>query len=191
MLLSNRHFLPQKVLSLHVFLYLYINISFSSELFPIFSPDISSSQLCREMLFFKFLRLIFNNNLLLYYLFISKTLTLVLDSEVVLICSFFLLLLHYCNSAPTECHQKSIYQLHLVQHTIAGFPNRNNKKSHSIPFYQTFIVSQIATKIGFVELYVAFPFLTFTTICFFFSFNQPQHILNKQNPNFCSPPTAY
>lgn len=79
------------------------------------------------MLHFKFLRLIFNNNLLLNYLFISKTLTLVFDSEVVLICSFVLLLPHYCNSAPMECQQKSIYHLHLVQHTIAGFLNSNNK----------------------------------------------------------------
>lgn len=72
-----------------------------------------------------------------------------LTVKVVLICSFVLLLLLYCNSAAMDCQQKSIYQLHLVQHTITGFLNSDNKKSHFIPFYQTFIGSQIAAKLIF------------------------------------------
>lgn len=162
MFLSNRQFIFQKVLLLHVFLYLYMNIKFNSELFSIFSPDFHLCSSSGKCCFFNFLDF--------YYLFISKTLTLVFDSEVILICSFVLLLPHYGNSAPMECQQISIYQLHLLQHTIAGFLNSNNKKSHSITFYQTFIGSQIATKIVFVALSVAFYSLTFTTICFFLHF---------------------
>lgn len=97
-----------------------MNIKFNSELFSIFSPDFHLCSSSGKCCFFNFLDF--------YYLFISKTLTLVFDSEVILICSFVLLLPHYGNSAPMECQQISIYQLHLLQHTIAGFLNSNNKK---------------------------------------------------------------
>lgn len=96
-------------------------------------------------------------------------------SAVVLICSFVLLLPHYCNLAPMDCQQKSICQLHLVQRAITGF--LHNNKNKKITFHS--ILSDLhwlpdCNKIDFMGLYMTFSSLTFTTVCFYLlTFNEP------------------
>lgn len=73
-----------------------------------------------------------------------------------------------------DCQQTPIYQLHLVQPTITGFPHNNKNKK--ITFHS--ILSDLhwlpdCNKIDFMELYMIFSSLTFTTICFYLlTFNQ-------------------
>lgn len=76
---------------------------------------------------------------------------------------------------PWIVSSKSIYQLRLVQHIITGFQNNNNKKWHFIPFYQSFIGSEIGTKlILWSFIWLSFPPLLLYVCFYLLNFNQPQ-----------------
>lgn len=120
------------------------------------------------MLLFQFLRIIFIIIFVIYYfLFLKMYLFITCPWQWNSFNSFILLLPYYCNSAPMDCQQKSIYQLHFVQHRITGFLNNNSNKITFHTILSEFHCLPDYKKIDFTGFYMTFFSLTPTTMCFY------------------------